>query len=297
MIDIGLVLQAEGNGERFVPVDIPKPIFPLSWDKETCLGNILENVPGSTPIFLHIQPKQKPRYDEYFKENGIKRDIFYLYQEESPLYGIEGEAIIEDGKVLKMPNGPGSFRDSLEELNKKRSYKIDYFAVYDGCKTGICWDDVVSGVERLVQEDKGVLCYTKELSKEYFDKGKNFRRYDIVIDSWVSDKRHAPADIMTDRKAKALVGMNIFNYGKFMKNTKGLEGSLEEYEYLDCVAHYYDYRIVNLIQGFDESDKIFVDMPEEHYFPSIKLPSDFEKYWDFKDRRNKNEFEKNCKGK
>jgi hypothetical protein len=288
MIDIGLVLQGGGDGKRFVPIDIPKPIFPLSWDKETCIGNILESVPGYVPVFLHIHPKQKSKYEEYFKEHRIIRDIFYLYQEESRVYSDNGGAIIENGHVLTVPNGPGSFRNSLREIVRKRSNWVNYFAVYDGCKTGICWDDVVSGVEKLVEADKGVLSYVKRLDEEQVKEESKHRRYDRILNGCVYDKRYSPADIFSNPEADALTGLNLFSYQKFIDCTKDLEGMMEDYDSKDVLVHFYDFRITQLINSFPASDRLFLEQDELHYFPSIKVPSDFEKYWRFKDENGGN---------
>ncbi|MBN2111786.1 hypothetical protein JW707_01675 [Candidatus Woesearchaeota archaeon] len=286
MANIGLVLQGGGNGKRFVPIDIPKPIFPLSWDKETCIGNILGSIPGYVPVFLHIQAGQKRDYDNYFEEHHIKRDIFYLYQEESKVFFPDGQVVLNDkGEKLTVPNGPGSFRNSLREIVKHRQYWVDYFAVYDGCKTGICWDDVVSGVERMALEQKGVLSYVQKLDEEQVKKETEHRRYDRVLNGGVYDKRYSPADIFGNPNADALTGLNIFNYQQFIEHTKDLEGMMEDYDSKDILAYYYDFRISALINSIPASKRDFLEQPEEHYFPSIKVPSDFEKYWRFKDER------------
>ncbi|MBD3354590.1 hypothetical protein GF361_01235 [Candidatus Woesearchaeota archaeon] len=285
MSNIGLLLQCGGNGERFIPIEIPKPIFPLSWEKETCLENILESTPYAVPIFMHIQAEQKEKYDEFIKEHDIKKDIFYIYQEERAVYDIKGEALVENGKVLKSANGPGSFRYGLKELNEKREHRIEYFAVYDGCKTGICWDDVENGAESLIADDKGVFCYVRKLSNGQIEKEKINRRYDIVLNGSVYDKRYSPSGIFENPEAKAVTGLSIFNYRKFIENTQNLEGEMKTYQLNKQPAYYYDFRITHLINSFDVSDRIFADHPEEHYYPSMKLPSDFEKYWKFKERR------------
>ncbi len=302
--DIALVLQGGGKGERFVPIDIPKPIFPLSWDQETCLKNILKDVKGYHPTFLHIRADQKEKYDKYLEEKNIL-SCSYIFQEETVVYGgRKGEAIVEKGKLLTTSKGPGSFRNGLKEAIKGKDLNTTHFAVYDGCKTGICWDDVQSGVERLVEEDKGVLCYVRSLDDKYYEEEKDTARYDFVVNKYksdqkvISDKRGTPYSTKIDRESKVLTGLTIFNYQKFLEKTKGLEGWFTGYEDLKYIAHYYQLRTTDLINSFgesedviepfDNSDIIFADMPEEHYYPSIKKPSDFEKYWEFKEKKTKN---------
>jgi len=291
MTDIGLILQCGGKGERFVPIDIPKPLFPLSWDGETCLGNINEDVPSYVPFYLHIRPEQKEQFDDFREKHDIKRGR-YIYQEQETVYDHKGRAVIEKGKLLKTDNGPYSFRESINQMYERGRWGSNYFAVYDGCKVGINWDDVEHAVERLKQEDKAVFSYTKELSEEYFEGKKDFRRYDVVVEKdvlgemkkCVYNKKHAAYNDITDRSAKALAGLNIFDYHKFLDKTKGLDGSIEEYGNL---SHYYRYDITTLLKAFDQDERIFENIPEEHYYPSIKLPSDLEKYWGFKEEKQK----------
>ena len=289
MRGLGLVLQAGGNGTRFMETDIPKPIYPLSDEGETCLSNILGSVRYGTPVFLHIQPGQKAKYMEHIMRINSRGEIFYLIQDDGFVYNTKGEAVLEAGKPLRFKNGPGSFRRNLREIVENCKRSVEFFAVYDACKTGICFDDAVNGAKRLEAEGKGVLCCTRKLTDEEIEHERASKcrsRWDFALNGGVYDKKHMPFNISTNPDARALTGLNIFRYERFIANTADLRGLTDYYPGKHPeILYAYDFRITDVINSFRIEDRIFAIQEAGHCFPSIKTPEDLDKYGKFKARR------------
>ena len=286
---VGLVLQAGGNGKRFMNTNNPKPIYPLKKSHhETCLLNILKEVPEWVNVFLHIQPKQEKKYKAYVQKQSFPHRIHYIYQDISYLFEEDGEVRTFNGRHVMAPNGPGNFGPRLEEIVNAQNLTLDFIAVYDACKKGIYYGNIIDGVKRLVMEERSVLAYTRLLSQKQIEEEKkrlrngDHPRYDRLLDEKLFEKYNIPRKIVENPEAKALSGMNIFRYDMLIRSTRNMRGRklkvVNHSEKKKIVApgnsYYYDFRITNVINGFGFFDKLFPEQDKNHYFKSIKYPGD-----------------------
>ena len=309
--NLGIVIQCGGKGRR-INIAQPKPLAILA-EGDRPLTNILEDLPNSIPVYLHLLREQKEGYIEFLNPNGnFNHNIHYIIQQEGKLLDKNKNPLQgSDGTQVTASNGPATFIRHF--VNPP-----EFLIIIDGAKLGIYFPDVIEALKVLVfDKSLDAIVFARELTNtqiesEKINYSKSHTRYarlnsDAQI---VYEHPQMKAEIIDKKEWLALTGIYVIRSTAYMKKTGEMEGSFMKLESMNSLFEGFGYHLKTAmtLYGYNgrPSGLKFKTIIPTQYIPGIKTLKDIESYpkwksqgvFDYKNKRNgENSIEKNKKNK